>query len=680
MKKIQKNIISINTIPQPISRLNEKIIPKKNITDSSSHSISNIPSNKKLENTFKDSLEGSISESKTNILIPDSLNNTKSSIGNGNINIKKNKKKRNINEDKNKNINNDEKEGNNKSNENSGKNNEESTKKIDYRFYSNYPIMIINNSIEKVKTKEKSRYWLAVYDKLMKRKNILKILNYYELEKNKRSINQESIKEQLLIIKDFDIYFMKQSNKPFIKYIKGNCIFTKLYLLTIEEINLVLNYINRYKLSITSNNIKSLQEKGNFQKINENHKNFPYNLIYHMGNYMNINIYGFSNFNLQKNDYSLLYNNLNQKFPSNKKIAKLVKLLMINFPKYSFNFFVCYLLSKIRFENFNEKTNEIKNLVYSCNKSAFHLHNEYFNNNIINDSIMHSTYSPLSKYDDDSSREKPILRKYTENDYQQIIDQNLNFEYHTIDNYNNKYYNKQRNNFINNCKNIRTKTNSEKRKLLKKHTESVYLNGYVSKENNLKLNKNSKDGNNSIKNYINSIKLKPSLIIKKNTKNKIKIEKNNNHNSLSQLNKITFPNFVHIKKTNTNYIENGIFKQDKNFKLEKEKGDKKWTENKKDKNRLIINQASSKINTNTKSEETKIGTINKEMTYNMNNSCREEINRENMGIFVVNKRMATDIHDYIDDDSSLEISNRNSNGKNSIFMTPEKKKKYKYYS
>ena len=68
------------------------------------------------------------------------------------------------------------------------------------------------------------------------------------------------------------------------------------------------------------------------------------------------------------------------------------------------------------------------------------------------------------------------------------------------------------------------------------------------------------------------------------------------------------------------------------------------------------------------------------MTYNMNNSCREEINRENMGIFVVNKRMATDIHDYIDDDSSLEISNRNSNGKNSIFMTPEKKKKYKYYS
>ena len=54
---------------------------------------------------------------------------------------------------------------------------------------------------------------------------------------------------------------MKEENKPFIKYIKGNCIFTKLYLLTLEEINLILNYINRYKLSITSSNINSLQKK-----------------------------------------------------------------------------------------------------------------------------------------------------------------------------------------------------------------------------------------------------------------------------------------------------------------------------------------------------------------------------------------------------------------------------------
>ena len=135
-QKMVKNILAINTIPQPLSRPNEIKIYKKNINDSSLHSLSNIPSNKHLlENTFKDSLEGSISESKTNILIPDSLNNTKSSIGNANN--KKNKNKHINQNDKNKNINNGDK-GENEEISSSGcggKNNEEKTKKIDYRFY-----------------------------------------------------------------------------------------------------------------------------------------------------------------------------------------------------------------------------------------------------------------------------------------------------------------------------------------------------------------------------------------------------------------------------------------------------------------------------------------------------------------------------------------------------------------
>ena len=90
-QKTIKNIIFKNSIPQPLTRSNEVKKTIKNKNDSS-HSFSNIPSNKHLENTFKDSLEASISESKTNILIPDSLNNTKSSIGNPNI--KKNNKKK----------------------------------------------------------------------------------------------------------------------------------------------------------------------------------------------------------------------------------------------------------------------------------------------------------------------------------------------------------------------------------------------------------------------------------------------------------------------------------------------------------------------------------------------------------------------------------------------------------
>ena len=262
-QKIIKNIILKSAIPQPLTRSNEAKKAKKTKNDSS-HSFSNNPSNKHLENTFKDSLEGSISESKTNILIPDSLNNTKSSIGNPKV--KKNNKKNDlVGSEKNKNVSNGEKIES-EENFSSSKNNEESTKKIDYRFYKKYPIKVINKSIDYVKTKEKNRYWLAVYDKLIKKKKILRILNYYEEEKNKEKngnnkldINQDSIKEQLLIIKDFDIYFLKQYNKPFIKYIKGNCIFTKLYLLTIEEIKYVLNYINRYKLSFSEDDIRFLQ-------------------------------------------------------------------------------------------------------------------------------------------------------------------------------------------------------------------------------------------------------------------------------------------------------------------------------------------------------------------------------------------------------------------------------------
>ena len=69
-----------------------------------------------------------------------------------------------------------------------------------------------------------------------------------------------------------------------------------------------------------------------------------------------------------------------------------------------------------------------------------------------------------------------------------------------------------------------------------------------------------------------------------------------------------------------------------------------------------------------------------------NNSYKAEINKENTGIFVVSKKMIT--NDILDDDSSLELNNRGNNvfnnnvnnGQIVEFMTPEKKKKYKYYS
>jgi hypothetical protein len=343
---------------------------------------------------------------------------------------------------------------------------------------------------------------------------------------------------------------MKQSNKPFIKYIKGNCIFTKLYLLTVDQINLVLNYINRYKLSFTKNDIKMLNIKGNYQKLNENYKNFPYNMIYHMGNYMNISIYGFSNYHIQNNNISS-YNYLNQKFPSSKKVAKLIKLLMINFPKYSFNFFVCYLLSKIRFENFNEKSNEIKNIIYSNYRLFLPLQNRYYNNdNIINNSILHSTYSPLSHYEDETSN-KEIIKDYNEDNYQQILEKNAPFEYHTIEN-----ENKKKNNIIiNNINKNKNKNFSEKKKNIRKHTESVYLNGYVGKEKKLffnkKLKEKKKENRISIKQYINKFNIRPSLIIDEYKKNKKKMENINiNKNKSFNQKKIKFKNFIKLKKKN----------------------------------------------------------------------------------------------------------------------------------
>ena len=331
-----KSSISQNRIPPPSSCSNGIKMSKRNINNSSSHSISSINVNKNLD--FKDSLEGSISESRTNLLIPDSLNNTKSSIGNNYLSKKNSKNKIKL---KNNNI----EENGIKLDQNI--NNEEKTKKIDYRFYSHFSFKFGGGDVAKNKEKEKNKYWLAVYDKLMKTKKILKILSYYEKEKNKIdkminnniNNNQENIKEQLLIIKDFDIYFMKPLNRPFIKYVKGNCIFTKIYLLTFEQIIFILNYINRYKLAISSKISNLLLQKGSYQKINETYKNFPYNLIYGMGSYMNINIIGFSNYNIQEQN-NLSFNSLNQNYPNSRKIAKLVKLLMINFPKYSFKFFV----------------------------------------------------------------------------------------------------------------------------------------------------------------------------------------------------------------------------------------------------------------------------------------------------------------------------------------------------
>ena len=221
---------------------------------------------KKSKSSYKDSLNENISESKINILIPDSLNNTKRSIIHNKIinasvhfyETLNNMNKKNLN------------------NENDRNKNEEETKKIDYRYYTNYPMkdyLSNQNSIYSGNKNEK-KYWLATYDKMMKKQKIIKILNYYSKDKKYEEID---IKEKLMQIKDFEIYFPQKSNQPLIKYTKNEFIFSKLYLLTLDNFNILLSYMNRIKINIKGNELNDIIIKGNYNKITDNN-NFKYNI------------------------------------------------------------------------------------------------------------------------------------------------------------------------------------------------------------------------------------------------------------------------------------------------------------------------------------------------------------------------------------------------------------------
>lgn len=322
-----------------------------------------------FENFYKDSLEATNSfNSKVNALIPDSLNESNNSLRTENNTPKKNLKKKNIINYQNLKI--------KPTNDNIKNSNVDETKKIDYRYYTNYPEKIINMNSKSDKIKK--YYWLAVYDKLMKKKNLMDLLNYYE-----KKYDESDIKEKVIMVKDFDIYFFPNSNKSYIKYCKDSCVFLKLYLLTIHQINLIISYINRIKFIFNENNLNSIHKKGSFKyiyNIERNGSNVKYNIIYCMGIYMNTYIYSFSHLpgtnkekKINKLNKNLSFCKINQKYPDSKKIAKLVKILISNFPNYSVDFFICYLLSKIKFQNFSEKSNEIKSFIYLKKNPTFHL-------------------------------------------------------------------------------------------------------------------------------------------------------------------------------------------------------------------------------------------------------------------------------------------------------------------
>ena len=310
--------------------------------------------------------------------------------------------------------------------------NQNSTNKIDYRYVKKRPIkeMITpyKTEINKI-DKDNQLFWFATYDKLMKTKYLLKIFNYYNNRpfESQHNLNY-NFKEKTLVIKDFEIYFYENSNKPFIRYNKGSTIYTKLYLLTLKQINQIFSYLNRIEYKINYDRLNYLQRKGTFELINDNTNEvvLPYCLIYCLGKYMNINIYAFSNnidFNIyldensfQKSQrissYTVLDNennnnirrncllsndkrnnkmdntntNINRdnfKLPNSKKIAKLIKIINLNFPDFSIDELINYLIPDNKYLNAITKINEIKNIFF-FKKSA---NNKFYLSSMVRDTI-----------------------------------------------------------------------------------------------------------------------------------------------------------------------------------------------------------------------------------------------------------------------------------------------------
>ena len=715
----QQNKLKLK-IPQPNKYYSIKKSPVYNpivsIKLNNRQSIQNTINKKRKKSMFKDSLDENISESKTNILIPDSLNNTKNSIIidtirniSNNNNLSNNSDRAKINK---KNINDEDKNKNSKK--------EEETKKIDYRYYTNYPIKEIFNKNKDNNSKnnnneddEEKLYWLATYDKLMKKQKVIKILNYY-YKKNKYKEND--IKEKLMQIKDFDIYFPNNSNVPLIQYSKNNLIFVKLYLLTLENINIILSYINRIKININCNDIDKLIKKGNYQIISDNN-NFKYNIIYFMGTFLNINIYGFSNiyndriynnfkFNyIENKNISVSVDNMNQKGPSSKHIAKLIKILMQNFPKFDTDFFICYLLSKIKFNSYTEKSNEIKNYIYSNN--TIDLHHRIINSNYLAEVAgFRASFTPTSIKSLNSSGKNKIFnykQKYNNNN-------NVNNDIHIQDQkgYNTdmvKYPNFNEksqifNKFKQNKNIIGEKLNKNIIKVISTKKEKVGERNslYNMNMNYIKIGtiKNKSINNNSLN--FNNKELSPNNIIKIENKSninkkkeklkkifKLKSNRVNMNKSQQEKNSLIDSNKIDITKI----INNKKKKSVKKSSICYDKKIAKMFYYKTEVQKKSFDRFNNNLSNNNKMWRTNelFNSFDLNKYIIKNNVDKKDKNKDkkskrNIGIYVVDRRIKTDFEDEENSLILLKPSiNNDSNNNNSSeeFMTPQRKKKYKYY-
>ena len=255
-------------------------------------------------------------------------------------------------------------------------NKEKETDKIDYRYHCIFNNeKNLNQIINNRNNYKKDYFWLAVYDKLIKRKKMLKVLKFYG-----NTLDETKIIEKCIKIENFELFYNNNYKKPLIRPGK-NFILVKLYLLNIDQINIISNYLNRINMKINvklneiNNNRNSEIDIGKYKSLFSECKYYPYPLLYYLGNYMNINIISFSNYsytNLNNIDNNKLINSCqfqNMNEPSSKKMAKFIKLLMINFPqkKYNFEFLLFYVMANLKYTDFNQKYSEITEIMNSFN-------------------------------------------------------------------------------------------------------------------------------------------------------------------------------------------------------------------------------------------------------------------------------------------------------------------------
>ena len=171
------------------------------------------------------------------------------------------------------------------------------TTKIDYRHYKSYPIEEII-PFQQLDKDNKDLYWFVAYDKLIKSKKILKILNNDIKENEKPIYTEDKLKVKFLKIEDFEIFFVKGFSKPFVRPNKDSFILAKLYLLSLKEINTILNYLNKTKDKVNINKYMNSDDVNSDypicefldikNKTNDDDISYPYCFLYNIGKFMNI--------------------------------------------------------------------------------------------------------------------------------------------------------------------------------------------------------------------------------------------------------------------------------------------------------------------------------------------------------------------------------------------------------